>query len=212
MQNLKAAITDGLETVGEHFENIIKNNVGETVFSELPVIKYAFSIDKIHRSIRDYRLFMRIERFIRGVSPQFDKSTFLLKFQTPEEKQRLCNILFNVIDKIEDEQKIDLMVNLFQSFLIGKISYMEFIRFSHIVSQCLYDDLKWLTGFVTPCFVQDNVELYGLTNTCLVQPDGADYGNCLDNGFNVGGDRYRRTELGAKFCDAAFEFHQYLPI
>ncbi len=210
MENSTNALSSFAKTVAEHAENVIKSTVGKCVLSDVPVVGYICSMLKLGLSFRDYRLVTRIEKFLNGIYPQFEKSTFLQKFKTPEDKKRLCTTLVNVLDAVEEEQKVDMLINLFQSFLINKISYSEFMRFSHIVTQCFYDDLVWLKDFSDTRFVQDNVELYGLTSTCLVEPCGEDLG-LIENGVNVGGDSYRRTMLGNIFCDTAFTFNTLLP-
>lgn len=47
------------------------------------------------------------------------------------------------IDKCDDHEKSQIIARLFSAFLLGTMSYEEFLRASHIVNQLIIDDLKW---------------------------------------------------------------------
>jgi hypothetical protein len=51
--------------------------------------------------------------------------------------------LLYIIDKCDDHEKSQIIARIFSAFLLGTISYAEFLRASHIVNQLIIDDLKW---------------------------------------------------------------------
>lgn len=169
----------------------------------VPVIGSFVKLYRAYNDYRAYRFCRRLKKIIDGAENlAYDRDEICKLYNNHHEYLFLH--LLNVIDSIEEEEKIDIITNLFRAFLMKKIDKEEFRRFIHITSSNFYYDLKWLDTFIDRIFAHESLELQGLIGTCLVAQDGEDRGGM---NINNGGYYYIRTEAGQKFCEMAFHEH-----
>jgi hypothetical protein len=207
-ENLVDMAADNIESIIDY---IVENEYGAGIIVDVPIVG---TIVKGYRAINDFRnrRFMeRIRKLLIGIDDiRVSRDEFFSKFQDEKQRKEFCSHLINVIDAISEDEKIDIEINLFRAFLLKKLDINTFRRFTHLVENCFYADLRWLPTFNERIFSHKSIELQGLIGTCLIEGAGSDAGSIADD--DSGGYYYCRTESGKLFCDMAFRKHSPLDI
>lgn len=132
-------LKDGIiEYIAKHSDEIqsVCSDVGDS-----------FKIIQIVNKVKDIpsKLFAsKLTKFLNGINDisLLQRQTFIEKFG--KEFESKSERLLNIINKIDDDKKIDYLVNIFKALVNEKIDLDLFFRFSHCVEQCVSEDLRFL--------------------------------------------------------------------
>ncbi len=123
-------------------DSLMKDGIAK----DIPIIGSIISLGKTAIGIKESLFLKKVIYFIselKNISSakrheMIDKIDNSGKFRT-----KVGEKLLYIIDKCDDHEKSQIIALLFSTFLLGNISYEEFLRASHIVGQLIIDDLKW---------------------------------------------------------------------
>lgn len=119
------------------------------------------------------RIFWRkAEKFIHGIK---NNKKFAKKFEykinllDPDEKEAFAKKIISIIDKIDDEIKIDFILKATLAFCDGKIDKETYYRICTTITRCIYTDLLFLQTNYSEDFEQKpNESIYELANSGLM--------------------------------------------
>ncbi len=200
---MNSHVVDVIADLGEAaLDSLCKNELVKNI----PILGTFVGLYRAYNDLKSTRFCKRLKKIIDDVEEsEFNREEFYNMYHgDTKQYEYLFSHLINVIDSIEEEEKTDMIANLFCAFLLNKINKEEFRRFMHIASSYFYYDLKWLIDFNKEIFAHESLALQGLIGTCLVEQAGIDGGTASGGG----GYYYIRTEEGKKFCEMAFTKHR----
>lgn len=123
-------------------DSLMENGIAK----DIPIIGSVIGLGKTAIGIKESLFLKKVIYFIselKNISSakrheMIDKIDNSGKFRT-----KVGEKLLYIIDKCDDHEKTQIIARLFSAFLLGTISYEEFLRASHIVGHLMNDDLKW---------------------------------------------------------------------
>jgi hypothetical protein len=175
-----------IKTLSKSFENTLKDSnlqnvsislaevladslMEDGVAKQIPIIGTIVGLGKTAIGIKESLFLKKIIYFISEINDisavkrheMIDKINESGKFRT-----KVGEKLLYIIDKCDDHEESQIIACLFSAFLSECISYDEFLRASHVVSQIILEDLKW---FVKAGWEETDEwkERYGLRDDCL---------------------------------------------
>ena len=122
------------------------NLMEDGIAKDIPIIGTVIGLGKTTLGIKESLFLKKVIYFIselKNISAtkryeMIDKIDKSGKFRT-----KVGEKLLYIIDKCDDHEKSQIIARLFSAFLMGTISYDEFLRAAHIVDHLMIDDLKW---------------------------------------------------------------------
>ena len=146
-------------------------------------------------SIPDMLLMRKIERFCRGLQSLTKEESE--KYVTNIEKlssQREHVFLLNVLNKIEEEEKLDILASVFAARVSGVLDHKGYRRLALMVESSMYDDLNFLIKRHGDGPVElEDAEAIGLLSEGWLQYGGQTWGTTENEGTHV----YDFTEMAA---------------
>lgn len=199
-------VTNNAEIVVDH---VIESISESDILKDIPLLGNFVGVCRVYRNYKDIRFANRLKKLIDGINSIETEyiNEFMDKAQQDKDSNNLREHLINVLESSSEEEKSDLIVNLFKSFLSKKIDSQNFRRFVHLAERHLYSDLLWLNDFVGVAFESESVSLQSFVGSGLIEYAGADLGSMSWNGGvkkSASGNKYEKSSLGRMFCDAAF--------
>lgn len=146
-------------------------------------------------SIPDMLFMRKIERFCRGLQSLTKEESE--KYVTNIEKltsQREHVFLLNVLNKIEEEEKLDILASVFAARVSGVLDHKSYRRLALMVESSMYDDLNFLIKRHGDGPVElEDAEAIGLLSEGWLQYGGQTWGTTENEGTHV----YDFTEMAA---------------
>lgn len=146
-------------------------------------------------------LFMRkFERYCKGLTKlPLEKRQKYMKLLGKEKFNKESVFVLNVINRIEENEKIDLFLRLLSAKMEGVIDDNEYRRLMILTDRALYSDLLYLKDNITndPVKLSSN-EDYGLTASGLLVTAGNDWVEDMDAADN--GVRFNYTSSAKKMA------------
>lgn len=101
----------------------------------------------IYTNIKDIpsRIFCaKISKFIEGTKSisKESRERFICKFKNEMEKN--ASRILSIIDKVEDESKVDYINNIFESLVKEEIDFNMFFRLCKCIESCIKEDIETL--------------------------------------------------------------------
>lgn len=101
----------------------------------------------LYKDIKDFPsklLCRKIEKFLEGaISIEGEyREKFIIKFK--KEIQNNTVRILNIIDKVEDESKVDYINNIFESLVKEEIDFNMFFRLCKCIEFCIKEDIETL--------------------------------------------------------------------
>lgn len=180
-------VQDGTEIVSQ---------LGEVVSGAIKSLKAMKKIASIPTA-----LFMRkFERYCKGLTKlPLEKRQKYMKLLGKEKFNKESVFVLNVINRIEENEKIDLFLRLLSAKMEGVIDDNEYRRLMILTDRALYSDLLYLKDNITddPVKLSSN-EDYGLTASGLLVTAGNDWVEDMDATDN--GVRFNYTFAAKKMA------------
>ncbi len=167
-----------------NIENIAIDNID--ALSGLPIFSTIRSALKLTRNFQLYRLAKKILRFI-----------FLTKETTVAEREKFLNelsaknkesaseTLLDILDKIDNINKVDVIAKLMVAKIRGEISIENFVRLSIVLQRIPYLDLEALKKYVEDFYEEGSTDVLfsaGVLSNSIIgggEEDGNKY--CLNS-------------------------------
>lgn len=139
-----------LSEVGvEISEAILDNSLSEDILKEIPGFKILYGLGKAYESYNDRLLINKLLVFFSSFKdvPIKDRKEQIDKINSdPKYRQKVGEKLIHIINQTEDRVKAELVGYFFLFFLLKKISYDQFLRFSRIANTLDIEMLSLLVG------------------------------------------------------------------
>ena len=140
---------DLLATIGDaSFDAVIDNGALDGV----PILGVLNGIYKVGKNIQTFRLCKKIASFLFVTSEitQEDKEKFIQEY-TVANKEKGAEVLLNVIDKIDNINKIEYLANLMKAKVQGQITIEDFVRLCFVIEKLPYVDFGNLQKYKQDC-------------------------------------------------------------
>jgi hypothetical protein len=141
-------LAPGLNELAKDISEVSLDRIIEDpTFREVPLIGTLLNVYKVAVGIRGAFIVKKVAKFLfrlREISVE-DRREFLNKLQKDEKyKGQVVEKLLLILDRLDEEDKAEVLGNLFKAAIEGKISVDEFLRLSVIVDKIYLKDLKAL--------------------------------------------------------------------
>ncbi|WP_165389578.1 hypothetical protein [Ancylomarina subtilis] len=148
-----------METISDNGAKDIISEMGELTLDaiiendtidQIPIIGTLKSIYKITNSISDHLFIQKLLKFINELGNLSEKEKAEMRSKIDNDKKyqnRIGESLLEIINKIDDSDKPEIIAKIFKSFISGFIELEEFIEFSQIVNRSYLPDLMNLCIF-----------------------------------------------------------------
>jgi hypothetical protein len=95
--------------------------------------------------LQQYCFWNKFERFVRGVRIDEDFSIkFATKITNSDKRDYYAKRIVETIDKIDDDEKVDLIINATRALCWERISDEEYFRICSIIRRCYIADLNFI--------------------------------------------------------------------
>ena len=151
------------------------------------------------------KLFLtKFEKYCRGLIdiPVQDREAY---FQRVDQQSRDNETLFilSVINKIEEIEKIDIMLALFKAKLDEKLNDADYRRFVIMVGNTLYSDICYMRDNITQDnFPIEDYEQDGLLSSGWLRPVGQGWGTI---GETESDNLFAYSKIAKRFCNIVFQ-------
>jgi hypothetical protein len=149
--SLKKSIENNINSINVDLsENIIDNLINNDSLREIPIVKSIVSLTKIGVTVRDYFFLKKVIKFLNKIEniDIIKKQKFLNKIDsTPQLSKRLYESICTILDRFDNEDKAEILGNLFKSLIKEKINLNMFLRLSNIVEKTFIGDLILFRDF-----------------------------------------------------------------
>ena len=124
----------------------------EGVKLALDVISDISSIDdvvKIVKGVSDYTFKRKLESFVMGINTNPKaRAKFIAKMREDGKEEIYAIRIVELINRVEDIQKMRFINNLTAAFLVDFIDKEAYFRMFTLITDCIYEDLKYLQDHI----------------------------------------------------------------
>lgn len=144
------------------------------------VAKILFSAIHTPFALRDKIFWMKFRKFLGGVfTTEEQKAKFAAKLASKGDKNDNAIRLLSCIEKSDTQQKIEYLINASRCLCADFITFEEYFRICHIITQSVLEDLKFVAENLSDSEFVYSLPIQGLLATGLVmqttysfEPDG----------------------------------------
>lgn len=154
MSNIKNIITSfnatlldtKLSDVAEEVvENIIDNNLTDSIVKDIPIIGTLVGIIQTTQNVSNYLFLRKIATFItkiKDISPKTRREIIDKVDNSGRYREKVGVTLLSIIDKCDGIEKAEYLAIWFRAFLKGDIEYECFMYGTHIIQRAYIEDFK----------------------------------------------------------------------
>lgn len=148
--------------------------------SSTAIAKIVLSAGRSAFALRDKIFWIKFEKFLAGVfTSEEQKAKFAAKLASEGNKNDNAMSLLSCIEKSDAEKKIDYLINASRCLCADFITFEEYFRICHIITQSVLEDLKFVAENLSDSEFVYSLPIQGLLATGLVmqttysfEPDG----------------------------------------
>ena len=115
------------------------------VLRDLPVLSSIIGLCRTGTRIRDLLFLKKVARFLLALEkvPQNDVADFKERLSADEQhRRRVSEHLLELLDRLDDVEKSDLVARAFEAYLKSRITYADFRQLAFGIDRCFAADLK----------------------------------------------------------------------
>ncbi len=171
---------DAYEMVAQIGDIALDAIIDGGVLDGVPVLGTLKGIYKTTQNIQTRRLIKKVHKFIFATKDTtlYERMKFMEEY-TEKNKENGCEVLLAVIDKLDNVNKIDVLVNLMRARIKESISIENFIRLCTVVDRIPFSDLNELTKYAEDYYEDGSTDLLlsagVLSNTVIDAEEGNKY-------------------------------------
>ncbi len=193
------------------FENTIKDDnlhdvvalVGDYLL-DMPIISELNSWYKLTKNFQLHRLEKKMCKFILNIEDtnSAEREKFITEY-TDKNKEDGCEALLNVLDRLDNVNKVDVLANLIKAKIRGCISIENFIRLTIILDRIPYSDLGDLSKYTESCYEDGSTDVLlsaGVLTRAFLDANGSNQ-DCLNL------DKYRLNFLGKILLKYGYDYN-----
>lgn len=182
---------------------VMTEELGEKLSDAVKGLKIIKSVASIPT-----QLFIRkYEKFCRGlIQIPLEKRQRYIRILGAEMRKREGNFILNIINRLEEEEKIPFVLALLEAGMAEMISLDEYRRLAIMVDRTLYSDLLYLKNHITadPVMLQTESD-YGLASSGLLVTAGNEWSEELEDDPDDTGIRFNYTPSAKKLAKILFD-------
>lgn len=152
----------------------------------VPVIGLLKGVYKTTKNFQFQRLIKKVHKFIfitQDITLE-ERNKFIQEY-TEKNKEEGCEALLAVIDRLDNVNKVDILVNLMKAKIKGGINMADFIRLCAIIDRIPFSDFSELVKYVE--------DYYEEGSTDVLLSAGVLFNTIIDGNE---GNKYRLNSLG----------------
>ncbi|MBQ2916474.1 MAG: hypothetical protein IJE51_06750 [Clostridia bacterium] len=145
-KNMNSIENENMKDIFKDSGKILLDEFIETFWKDNAyLIKLGLIITKLPLSIRDYVLWKRVEKLIRGIKsdPDFE-ARFAAKIANTDKREDFARRIILILDKIDESEKVDYIINAMRALCWNKIDNSQFFRICKAIRGVYIDDLIFL--------------------------------------------------------------------
>lgn len=178
MTDAKQLLSNG--DVRDDAYNIVFDAIEALSGSSIAIARIALAAGRSAFALRDRIFWMKFEKFLDGVfTSEEQKAKFAAKLASKGDKNDNAIRLLSCIEKSDTQQKIEYLVNVSRCLCADFITFEEYFRICHIITQSVLEDLKFVAENLSDSEFVYSLPIQGLLATGLVmqtiysfEPDG----------------------------------------
>ena len=196
---------DGVEAAKEFFESDTVQTIADYAQVIDETAENGLKVYGIFRKLADLpsKLYLRkFDRYMKGVTDiPVKKRQAYLKLVTKERFNKESVYILEVINRIEDLEKIDILVRLLELKMDETITDAEYRRMMIMTASTMKEDLDYLRLNITnDSFVIKSVQEEGLLLSGWIIYEGMTWGTAENDSGNL----YRYTAMAKRYCEIVF--------
>lgn len=140
-----------LELFGDYSQGVLQLLSQNEIIKNLPIAKTVLALPAFVGGLRDYILAKKLLRILNCINtdPGIDFDAIVSTFTASyTERVTVGERLIEICDKIDFEEKCDLVARAFCSYSSNKIKREDFERIVHAIIICPYFDLMEIPKFI----------------------------------------------------------------
>ena len=200
----------------DDIKNMLRDEAEKCIFEDFScTVKVIRKILSLTHSIQQEIFWNKFYKFIKNIKtdPEFE-AKFAAKIANAENKYDYARRIITIIDKIEEEQKIDYIINATRALCWDNINYNQYFRICLAIEKTFIDDLLFIKKNYdkNACF-PGTIEAVSLTLNGLmyqyinVAPTLAQIANPSEINDNAP-KTHRFTELGSWVYNMALNYEK----
>ena len=157
---LQAIADPSIEILSNAGELVLDSLLTNELLKKIPGISLALDISKAGIAINDYLFTKKLLRFLQAMvahsDDEFQEKYKLKVLADQSQHRRVAEHLIEIINRIAHLEQVEIIANLFDAFVIDKLTWDEFQTLSFMLSQtplitigCLDEFSKCETPFST---------------------------------------------------------------
>ena len=173
---------DSIAQIGDMAIDIMVN---DNALDKIPVLGTIASIYKVTKNIQLLRLMKKVYKFIfLTKDTTLTERIEFIKEYTEISKEEGYEALLAVIDKLDNINKVDVIVNLMKAKIRGYIGIVDFIRLCNVIDRIPYPDFNELSKYIE--------EYYQAGSTDVLLSAGVLFNTTINGNEN----KYKLNHLG----------------
>ena len=208
MSKNQQGLSDEIKAPIENIFFTTLEEVSKCFWEDTPyIVKIANDIIRLPHFIQQEIFWNKFYKYVIGIKTDSEFSVkFATKIANADDRREYASRIISIIDKIEEMQKIDFIINATRAFCWDRITRNEFFRICHTVEKVYIDDLDFLMKNYNPqkYFVED-INAVGLTSYGLMRKAVIDGGSWDEDDDGVA-ETHVFTELAKLVYDNALMY------
>ena len=173
---------DSIAQIGDVTIDLLAN---DNVLDKIPVLGTIASIYKVTKNIQFLRLMKKVHKFLfLTKDTTLTERIEFIKEYTEINKEQGYEALLAVIDKLDNINKVDILVNLMKAKIKGYIGIVDFIRLCNVIDRIPYPDFNELSKYIE--------DYYQVGSTEVLLSAGVLFNTTIDGN----GNKYKLNALG----------------
>lgn len=138
--------------------------VDDETIASVPFVGKFYAVYKVTQDVKSYRLAQKVFRFVYQTKeiPRIERSKFIHEYAVSNCEDGAAALL-SVIDRLDNQNKVDVIANLMKARVEEKISISEFNRLISCLDRIPFTDIQSLKEYVIDRYIPGETEIL---NTC----------------------------------------------
>lgn len=148
------------DTVAQAGDIVVDALIDNGILDGVPIISALKGMYKATKNFQLYRLMKKVHKFIfitHGTTFQ-ERENFITEY-AEKNKENGCEALFAVLERLDNVNKVDVLVNLMKAKIRGDINIENFIRLTTILDRIPFSDLNELSKYTEDYFEDGSTDI-----------------------------------------------------
>jgi len=207
-KKMKLDMSDELMGNLKEFGFITLEEATNCLWEDVPyIIKVGKNLISLPHLIQQEIFWNKFTKFVKGIKsdPNF-AAKFAKKIATAEDKNEYAKRIIAILEKIEEEEKVDYIINATRALCWDRITRSEYFRICRAIENIYIDDLKFVfENFEAKKYFAEDITVSELASNGLMRQEVYD-GENFDQNYVP--KTHAFTELGKLVYDIALNYER----